>query len=144
MPGEPPCDEVSEGTWEFIWCVSPEPDTAQAAILAHAWAAISSRCGAQPEISAAWARIQGFVRVFNADGSVVLPDEWWGASALFGDWLAIAEQALQTDPELYLSHELLHLAGESHRIELVGAEGVESFKSWEETCSGGRSSNWSH
>jgi hypothetical protein len=123
----PDCTRTNLQPQEVTWCGADQvPSPAYATILSQASDAIISRC---PYLSEAWTRVQGNVRVWKWNN-----EPYGGAAARGGDWILLSEQWLDHDPQVALTHELLHVHGLSHEPDMK-----DDFISRERECTGGRS-----
>jgi hypothetical protein len=112
---------------ERAWCAGEVPNSTYTPILNAAATAIIQRCA---YLSTAWSRVQGNIRLFNQNLT------FGGGSRKGDNWLLLSYEWADSDPQLGLVHELLHVLGYDHPPSNEGE--VLAFRAREMQCSGGR------
>jgi hypothetical protein len=113
-----------EGSREAVWCNGTVPGSTRLASWESALAPTFSSCS---ELQDDWERAKPNIRTFyHTDES------FGGAAPQNGDWMIVSEEWLGWGIRASLTHELLHLNGESHSTPAAET----AFIAREKTCGG--------
>lgn len=133
--GVPNCSTVTreENIREWVWCfASAAPDSLEFWFLEDTFSQIVQRC---PHLADDWQRAKENLRLFK---ETVVSDSFGGTARPHDDWMLLSYGWFNSDRELGLAHELIHLDGSSHAGP-VGSPERHDFANKERECSGGRS-----